>query len=155
MLKLKNLKFLRNLLVGMYRFLYVKLFGMDIHPTANFSLSAKFDKTNPRGLHIGAYSYVAFDAAILTHDLTRGCKVHTYIGENCFVGARSIVLPGISVGNNSIIAAGAVVTKNVESGTIVAGNPARVIRSEIKVGHYGRLDGADQREDQDIKEMNF
>ena len=60
------------MIITVVRLIYVRLFKMDLHPTCNFSLSAKFDKTNPRGVHVGEYSYVAFDAAILTHDLTRG-----------------------------------------------------------------------------------
>ncbi len=139
-----KLAFLRNLIIFALKTLYRRLFRMDIHPSCNFSLSAKFDKTNPRGVHIGEYSYVAFDAAILTHDLTRGVRLHTRIGKNCFIGARSIILPGISVGDGSIVGAGAVVTRDVPAYTIVAGNPAKVIRTDIKTGPYGRLQGADE-----------
>jgi acetyltransferase-like isoleucine patch superfamily enzyme len=55
-----------------------------------------------------------------------------------------LILPGITVGDNSIVGAGSVVTRDVPPRTIVAGNPARIIRSDIKVGKYGRLEGADQ-----------
>lgn len=44
-------------------------------------------------MHIGAYSYVAFDAAILTHDRARSMYSHTRISQNCFIGTRSIILP--------------------------------------------------------------
>lgn len=142
--RLAHLSWLRNALVASLRLAYVKLLGMDLHPTCQFSLSAKFDKTNPRGVHVGAYSYIAFDAAILTHDLTRGVRMHTRIGNNCFVGARSIILPGVQVGDNAIVGAGSVVIRNVPPRCIVAGNPARVIRENIEVGRYGRLKGADE-----------
>lgn len=118
---------------------YTHLWGMDIHHDAKFSLKANFDKTNPTGVHIGAGTYIAFGAAILTHDLTRGLAVDTWIGENCFVGARSIILPGVTIGNGSIIGAGSVVTKDVPPRSAVAGNPARVLRSDIDVLPYGRL----------------
>jgi len=49
------------------------------------------------------------------------------IGDNVFIGARSIILKGISIGEGALIGAGSVVTKNVESYSIVAGNPAKVI----------------------------
>lgn len=53
------------------------------------------------------------------------------IGDNCFIGANSIILPGISLGNTCIVAAGSVVTKSFGDGEIVGGNPAKQI-SDIK-----------------------
>ena len=50
------------------------------------------------------------------------------INENVWVGAQSIILPGVTVGPNSIIGAGSVVKKDIEADTIVAGNPAKFIR---------------------------
>jgi acetyltransferase-like isoleucine patch superfamily enzyme len=49
------------------------------------------------------------------------------IGDNVFVGIRSIILPGVRIGNNVIVAAGSVVTKSIPDGVIVAGVPAKVI----------------------------
>jgi len=150
-----NIRFLRTVIVGLKRLIYVKIFRMDIHETAEFSLSANFDKTNPRGVHIGEYSYVAFDAAILAHDMTRGVRRHTRVGKNCFIGARSIILPGISIGDGSIVAAGAVVVKDVPPASIVAGNPAKIIRQGILSGRYGRLAGADETQSMESKEFDL
>lgn len=140
---LNKLRGLRNFLVGLRRTYLVRVWGMDIAPTAQLSLSAKLDRTFPIGVHIGDHSYVAFEARVLTHDMTRGLYLHTRIGKNCFIGGRSLILPGIEIGDNSIVAAGAVVTKSVPSGVIVAGNPAAIIRTDIQVGHYGRFLNAD------------
>lgn len=49
------------------------------------------------------------------------------VGDNCWIGG-AIILPGVSVGKGSIIGAGSVVIKNINANTIVAGNPAKVIR---------------------------
>jgi acetyltransferase-like isoleucine patch superfamily enzyme len=49
------------------------------------------------------------------------------IGEKVFIGARAIILKGVSIGDGAVIGAGSVVTKNVEAMTIVAGNPAQVV----------------------------
>ena len=137
---LNRLKRLRTILVDAKRLWYVRFWGMDIHPTAQFSLSAKLDRTNPKGVHIGEESYIAFDAAILSHDLTRGLYLDTWIGRRCFIGARSIILPGIRIGDECVIGSGSVVTRDVPARSLVAGNPARVIRSDIKViARYGRL----------------
>lgn len=51
------------------------------------------------------------------------------IGNNVFIGAESVVLPGVSIGNNVVIGANSTITKDVPSNVVVAGNPARVICS--------------------------
>ncbi|MCX0384689.1 acyltransferase [Clostridium perfringens] len=63
------------------------------------------------------------------------------IGNNCFIGQNSIILPGVTLANNTIVGAGSVVTKSFRSeGCIIAGNPARVIGDienyKIKVLEY-------------------
>jgi acetyltransferase-like isoleucine patch superfamily enzyme len=141
---LNSLRGLRRSIVHIKWLWYTKFWGMDIHPTAQFSLSAKLDKTNPKGVHIGAESYIAFDAAILSHDLTRGLYLHTRIGRRCFIGARSIILPGITIGDECVIGSGSVVTKDVPSNSLVAGNPAKILRSDLKIiSRYGRI-GSDE-----------
>lgn len=51
------------------------------------------------------------------------------IGDNVFIGTGSIVLKGVNIGNNSVIGGGSLVIKNVSENTIVAGNPAAMIRT--------------------------
>ena len=75
--------------------------------------------------------------------MTRGLYLHTKIGRCCFIGARSVVLPGIEIGDECVIGSGSVVTKDVPPRCLVAGNPARIIRENIRVGHYGRFMNAD------------
>lgn len=50
------------------------------------------------------------------------------IGDNVWVGGNSVILPGVHIGSNSVIAAGSVVTKDVPEWSVVGGNPCRVIR---------------------------
>ena len=49
------------------------------------------------------------------------------IGEDCWIGIRSIIMPGVTVGDGAVVSAGAVVTKDVEAYTVVAGNPTKII----------------------------
>lgn len=143
---LNRLSGLRNLLVGLRRGFYARVYGMDIHPTVQMSLSAKLDRTFPPGVHVGAHSYLAFESRILTHDRTRGLYLHTRIGQNCFIGGRSMILPGVEIGDGCVVGAGSVVTRSVPAGSVIAGNPARVLRSGIVVGPYGRFADADATE---------
>jgi acetyltransferase-like isoleucine patch superfamily enzyme len=144
MRSLNELWRVRRALVRIKWLYYTRFWGMDIDPTARFSLSVRFDMTYPKGVHVGAHTYIAFEAAVLAHDMTRGLYLHTRIGQRCFIGARSIILPGIEIGNECIVGAGSVVTRDVPARCIVAGNPAQIIRSNIHVGRYGRFVDAEE-----------
>ena len=141
-MSLNQLRSIRRLVVGLRRTWLRRVWGLDIHPTVEMSLSAKFDLTYPAGIHIAAFSYIAFDARILSHDMTRNLRAHTRIGQNCFIGGRSLILPGVTVGDSCIVGAGSVVTRDVPPNSIVAGNPARVIYTEAHLLSYGRIDPA-------------
>lgn len=54
---------------------------------------------------------------------------HIHIKKNAWIGANATILPGVTVGENAVVAAGAVVTKNVPDNTIVGGVPAKVIKA--------------------------
>ena len=50
------------------------------------------------------------------------------IGDNVWIGGRAVICPGVTIGNNVVVAAGAVVTKDIPSNVVVGGNPAKVIK---------------------------
>lgn len=139
MRSLNRLLKVRRLVITLRWYYLTKFWGMDIDRTADFSLSARFDKTYPAGIHIGPETYIAFDAAILSHDTTRRMYKHTRIGQRCFIGARSIILPGVTIGDNCVVGSGSVVTKDVPPNSVVAGNPARVIKTNDGLDPYGRF----------------
>ena len=59
------------------------------------------------------------------------CKTQTapvIIGNNVWIGGNVVVVPGVTIGDNTIIGAGSVVTHDIPSGVVAAGNPCRVIR---------------------------
>ena len=136
--RLRNL--LRLLVLRLRRLYLVRVYGMDIAKSARISGGAKLDKTFPKGIHVAEESYCASGCLILSHDYSRGVHADTRIGKCCFVGAGAIILPGAVVGDSVIVGAGAVVTKDVPSGCIVGGNPARVLRRRICTGRFGRIE---------------
>lgn len=71
--------------------------------------------------------------ATLNHDVNPAMRSYTYpapivLGRKVWVGSNATILPGVTIGDNSIVAAGAVVTKDVPANTIVGGVPARRIK---------------------------
>lgn len=54
------------------------------------------------------------------------------IKKNAWIGAKATILPSVTVGENAVVAAGAVVTKAVPANTVVAGMPAKVIKNRLK-----------------------
>jgi acetyltransferase-like isoleucine patch superfamily enzyme len=130
---------LRRLFINVRHLYLTRYWKMDIHPETLISLRVHLDKSNPKGIHIGRGTAVSFGAAILSHDYIRRLHTDTWIGEFCQIGAHSLIMPGLRVGDHSIVAAGAVVTKNVPPHSIVGGNPAKVIREGIDTVHWGRL----------------
>ncbi|EJT6151360.1 TPA: acyltransferase [Clostridium perfringens] len=57
------------------------------------------------------------------------------IGDGCWIGSRVIILPGINIGKGAVVAAGSVVTKDVENYMVVGGNPARVIKNRKEMNN--------------------
>lgn len=93
-------------------------------------------------IEIGENSTLAYGVTILTSANPHGplnklselypeMKAPVIIGADVWIGANATILPGVKIGDFSIVAAGAVVTKDVPSGVLVAGNPA-VIKKKLK-----------------------
>jgi acetyltransferase-like isoleucine patch superfamily enzyme len=128
---------LRPLASELRRIYFNKLWGMDIAPDCRISFSAKLDKSYPSGVHIGESTAINFGAVILTHDTPRRLHVDTWIGKRCNIGAHSIIMPGVRVGDNCVVAVASVVMKDVPSNCLVSGNPARVVEKGIQTERWG------------------
>lgn len=96
------------------------------------SVSSEFEL-----LTIGNHVTVSTEVLFITHDGTgwlmsdeksrRYSLARIDIGNDVFIGARSTILPGVKIGDRCVVAAGSVVTKSVPSGSIIGGNPAKII----------------------------
>lgn len=105
------------------------------------SPSAYFDPGYPGLIHIGRGTTISFDACFLAHDYSIDKALFSkygdhglvlgkiFVGRNCFIGARAMILPGTTIGEGAIVGANAVVKGDVPAGAVVAGNPARVVGS--------------------------
>ena len=127
-------KFLWKILTEAYPCYLRWKYKMDIGKNCRISWKAHLDKSvNPKGIHIGDNTWILNGAMILAHDHCRGLKADTYIGSDCVIGVRSIIMPGITIGNQSVIGGGSVVTKDISSNCIAVGNPAKVIKEGVSV----------------------
>ena len=123
-----------------------RVWGMTIGKGVRISGKAFLDYTYPKGVHIGDYTIITPGVRIFTHDFVGAHHDKTMIGTCCFIGANAIILAGVRIGDHCIVAAGSVVTGHVPDRTVVAGNPARIMKTGINTGHYGRtVDWAEGR----------
>ena len=124
---------------------YKYIHKMNIGDNVVIARTAVLDKNvNPQGIHIGDNTWILRNATVLAHDHCRSLnenkgRFDTTIGRNCIIGINSIILPGITVGDHCVVAAGAVVTKNTPPHSVVAGNPAKVIKTGISVNNNGQI----------------
>lgn len=112
------------------------------------NVSANVTIYNLGPVKVGAHSVISQDAYVCagTHDHTQSTlpllRTPITIGDGVWIAAGAFIGPGVTVGNNSVVAARAVVVKDVAEGVIVGGNPARVIKSrEMKTAGEGPSDG--------------
>lgn len=130
-----------SFIVRLYPMFLRKVYGMSIGNNCVISWSAHLDKSiNPKGVHIGDNVWILRGAMILAHDHCRKLKTDVVIGSNSIIGINAVVLPGVVIGDNVIVGACSVVTKDIPGGSIVVGNPAKIIKSGIKVNNKGQIE---------------
>lgn len=105
--------------------------GLGKHPIDRYSTSPLFYKmNNPLKLKISK------------EDLDFQEYDHIVVGNDVWIGTKAIIMDGVNVGNGAIVAAGAVVTKDVPAYSIVAGVPARVIKQRFSDGVIQKLESS-------------
>ena len=105
--------------------------GLMLGRRVTIEARAHIDPDFPWLIRIGDETVVSFGVTILAHDAsTRRPLGYTRVapvavGRRVFIGANAIILPGVTIGDDAIVGAGSVVSRDVAPGTVVAGNPAR------------------------------
>lgn len=106
-------------------------FGKNVY--ANFNLTC-VDDTH---IYVGDYTMFAPNVVLATagHPILPELREKAYqynlpirIGRNCWLGAGVIVLPGVTIGDNTVVGAGSVVTKDLPSNVVAVGNPCKILR---------------------------
>ena len=106
-------------------------FGKNIY--ANFNLTM----VDEGHIYVGDYTMFAPGVIVATdgHPILPELRETVYqynmpvhIGKNCWIGAGAIILPGVTIGDQVVVGAGSVVTKDLPSNVVAVGNPCRVIR---------------------------
>jgi maltose O-acetyltransferase len=113
------------------------VYGQNIHIGDHVYLNLSCTILDCNEVRIGHHVMIGPNVQIYTaaHDLQAESRIQGWevakpivVEDNVWIGGAAILLPGVRIGKNAVVGAGAVVSRNVLANTVVAGNPARVIR---------------------------
>ncbi|MCR4663149.1 MAG: sugar O-acetyltransferase [Endomicrobiaceae bacterium] len=114
-------------------------FGKNIKIGKNVFINSCCRFQDNGGIELGDGTMIRQNVSIVTlnHDINPKTRRNTTpkpvkIGKNVWIGADCTIIPGVTIGNNTIIGAGSVVVQNISANSIAAGNPAQVIKSIYK-----------------------
>ena len=119
--------------------------GHHVHLGSNIYANAGLKLVDDTHIYIGDNTMLGPDVVLATagHPIDpelrgKGLQYNlpVRIGKNCWLGAGVIVMPGITIGDNTVIGAGSVVTKDIPSSVVAVGNPCKVLR---EVGEHDKI----------------
>lgn len=111
------------------RFLF-RLSGIRIGRGGFIGMGGYMEDYQPQNVVIEDGVTVSFGVTFIAHGVKRGLtehQKHIILRQGAYIGAASVLIPGIEIGRAAIVGAGSVVTKDVPPGAIVAGSPARIL----------------------------
>jgi maltose O-acetyltransferase len=129
---------------------HMRKLGVRAHRPIRLASRSIVDPDFAWAVEIGAYTIIASDVRIIAHDaaikrLTGYTEVRpVIIGERCYIGAGTIVLPGTAIGDETIIGAGAIVRGEIPAKSLAVGNPAKVIGSieDLRARHLAQMESS-------------
>ena len=123
---------------------YWRRCGVDTNGNFKVGYGVYFDAGNSCHIHIEDGVWIASQCLILCHRRTLddycvgddynklGYKIEdVYLNRGCCIGMRSIIMPGVTIGEGAIIGAGSLVTKDIPPYSLAVGNPAKVIKTYV------------------------
>ncbi|WP_400162367.1 acyltransferase [Brevibacillus sp. TJ4] len=116
--------------LALKNWLYRTFLRMEVGEQTAVALMVMVDIMFPELIKIGRNSVIGYNTTILAHEyLVEEYRLgEVRIGDRVLIGANSTILPGVTIGDGAVIAAGTVVHKDVPAGAFVGGNPMQVIR---------------------------
>ena len=111
--------------------------GKNVHLGKNVYFNFNATLVDDTHIYIGDYTMLGPNVVIATagHPILPELRekalqfnIPVHIGKNCWLGAGVIVLPGVTIGDNTVIGAGSVVTKDIPANVVAVGNPCKVLR---------------------------
>ena len=146
----KNIKIGKNSYIGKYSFIYIiqehngkrydplLMIGNNVGIGQNFTISCmgkiiiEDEVMISRNVFIGdgIHDYRDVNVSIINQKMLY--KGNVLVKKGCFIGINSVILPGVVIGKNAVIGANSVVTKDVPDFAVVAGNPAKIIKTYNK-----------------------
>lgn len=138
----KREEILRNVFAEMGENCYIEPpfyanWGCHMHVGKQFYANFNLTVVDDADIYIGDYVMIAPNVTIATgtHPIAPELRERAYqynlpvhIGNRVWIGAGAVILPGVTVGDNTVIGAGSVVTKDIPAGVVAVGNPCRVLR---------------------------
>ena len=111
--------------------------GKNVHLGKNVYFNFNATMVDDTHIYIGDYTMLGPNVVIATaghpvlpelREKALQYNLPVHIGKNCWLGAGVIVLPGVTIGDNTVIGAGSVVTKDIPANVVAVGNPCKVLR---------------------------
>lgn len=124
-------------------------YGSHVHIGEHFYANFNLVLVDDGEIHIGNRVMIGPNVTLCTtghpvYPLYREMVAHyslpIHIGNNVWIGAHSVILPGVTIGDNAVIGAGSIVTRDIPANVVAVGNPCRVMReiSERDKDYYFR-----------------
>lgn len=123
---------------------YANFGGKHVHLGKQVYANSHLTLVDDTHIYIGDYTMIGPNVTLATagHPILPELRVKglqfnmpVHIGKNCWLGAGVVVMPGVTIGDNSVIGAGSIVTKDIPANVVAVGNPCRVLR---KIGEHDR-----------------